>query len=76
MATAKQTRSKFSTPGGEIEYSDKVQGDAQNFNQSVKFDKQEGYIGIIQYDGDAVRDRVLLSPKQLKALISFAASEA
>ena len=73
MATAKQTRSKFSTPGGEIEYSDKVKGDARNFDQAVKFDKQEGYIGITQYDGDSVRDRVLLSPKQFEALKRFTA---
>lgn len=72
MATAKQARSKFSTPEGEIDYSDKVKGDRGNFDQSVKFDKQDGYIGITQYEGDSVRDRVLLSPKQFEALRRFA----
>jgi hypothetical protein len=56
----------------ETKYSDKIAGDKGNYNCEVRFDLTENkYLGITQFDGDTVKDRVLLSPKQVKALIAF-----
>jgi hypothetical protein len=56
----------------QTKYSDKVAGDKGNYNWDVRFDLTEGkYLGITQYDGDVVKDRVLLTLKQVKALIAF-----
>lgn len=51
-------------------YSDKVQGDAGNFNWAVRFDVTDGYVGISQW-GDSGCERILLSPAQIKVLFEF-----
>jgi len=61
-------------------YSDKIRGDRKNHFWSVRFDNtgpadyphEPGFIGITQYDEDgAVKERVLLSPEQMRKLIEF-----
>ena len=56
---------------GATTYSGVVNGDAQNHKLPVRFDVTDGYVGISQYDGTLVADRVLLSPKQVQALVQF-----
>jgi len=52
-------------------YSEKINGTRGNHDMAVRFDRKDGYIGITQWPvGEAV-DRVLLSPKQVKELLSF-----
>lgn len=51
-------------------YSDKIEGARGNYNLPAEYDLTDGYLGINQ-KGDAATDRVLLSPKQVKALIEF-----
>jgi hypothetical protein len=62
-------------------YSDNIPGNEGNYQWAVRFDKtrperhthEPGYIGITQFDEDGkLKERVLLSPAQMKALISFA----
>lgn len=56
----------------EIKYSKKFPGDRGNYGWSVQFDiTGRGYVGITQYNGDEVKDRVLLSPEQFKQLTVF-----
>lgn len=54
---------------------DKVLGDASNSYQPVRFDDTDGYIGITQFEGPVpgarVKERVLLTPVQMRALIRF-----
>ena len=60
-------------------YSPNIDGDKGNYKWAVSFDKTGkagsilGFIGISQMDehGDC-KERVLLSPKQVKELIEFA----
>lgn len=53
-------------------YSEPVPGDEGNYKREVKFDKTTGgYIGISQTKDDGL-ERILLSPKQVKALIKMA----
>lgn len=52
-------------------YSEKVKGDRGNFNWLARFDLSGGYLGITQFEGDAVTDRVLLSPAQVQQLVDF-----
>ena len=52
-------------------YSDVVPGVAGNHDQSVRFDYQDGFVGIVKFDGGSVTDRVLLSPGQVRALYRF-----
>lgn len=53
-------------------YSDKIGGDRGNYNWAAGFDLSDnGYLGITQTDGGKVKDRVLLSPKQVKELTAF-----
>ena len=61
-------------------YSDKIPGEHGNYGWSVRFDNtgpadyihEPGYIGIIQYDEHGnLKERVLLSPDQMEALIKF-----
>lgn len=52
-------------------YSDKVPGERRNYHQPVRFDLTDGYLGITQSENGAVKDRVLLSPKQVKELLAF-----
>ncbi len=56
----------------EIEYSRRIPGQRQNYGWAVRFDETEGSLGIQQYDedGDSAA-RVLLSPKQVEALMVF-----
>lgn len=56
---------------GETKYSDKIPGDRGNYKWSVQLDLTDGYLGITQFDGDEVKERVLLSPKQVEALLDF-----
>ena len=55
----------------EVEYSEKIEGTRGNYRWPVTLDYQDGFVGIDQWDGDEIKDRVLLSPVQVKALISF-----
>ena len=53
-------------------YSDKIPGTTGNYNWPVRFDKTDGFIGITQLETDgSVKDRVLLSPKQIAKLQKF-----
>ena len=56
---------------GTTTYSDKVKGDRGNYSWIARFDLTDGYLGITQFDGEAVKDRVLLSPAQLQELLDF-----
>lgn len=57
---------------GTTRYSDKVSGDRGNYDWAARYDVTDnGYLGINQYDGDALTDRVLLSPSQVQELINF-----
>lgn len=56
---------------GITRYSQRIDGTARNYNWRVGFDLTDGYLGITQMEGEMVKDRVLLSPKQVKALIEF-----
>lgn len=56
----------------QIKYSEKVKGNSQNYNWAVRFDSDHGYLGISQYNEDGShKERVLLSPLQVKALQEF-----
>ena len=56
----------------QIKYSEKVKGNNQNYNWAVRFDSDHGYLGISQYNEDGShKERVLLSPAQVKALQEF-----
>lgn len=63
--------SKRADPERIYYYSDKVAGDERNHGFAQKFDYHDGYIGIQQFDGERVTDRVLLSPAQWRALVAF-----
>jgi len=55
-------------------YSNRIKGDRGNFDWPARFDWTTGgggYLGITQMDGDEVKDRVLLSPKQVEELAAF-----
>lgn len=52
-------------------YSDSVKGDKGNHNQDARFDLSGGYLGVTQWDGDKVTDRVLLTPKQVTEMAAF-----
>lgn len=52
-------------------YSDRIEGSPGNYNWTVRFDDSEGFLGITQIEDDKVKDRVLLSPKQVKAMTDF-----
>jgi hypothetical protein len=56
-------------------YSDKIDGDKGSYHWSVTFDLTSGHLGITQIEGDKVKDRVLLCPKQVKELLAFVESE-
>lgn len=56
---------------GRTYYSEKIKGDRGNFEWLARFDRTDGYLGITQFDGDAVKDRVLLSPAQIRQLLEF-----
>jgi hypothetical protein len=57
-------------------YSDEVAGARGNYNWPVTYDVTGGYVGITQKaDDGTVKDRVLLSPEQVKALTEFLAQQ-
>lgn len=59
----------------ETKYSEKITGERRNYNWAVRFDiTGNGFVGITQYDGDTVKDRVLLSPDQVAKLSRFVSS--
>lgn len=52
--------------------SEPVAGARGNWHWPVRYDLTSGYLGITQYETDgAVKDRVLLSPDQVRALVAF-----
>lgn len=56
---------------GRTHYSEKLKGARGNCNLQARFDVTDGYLGITQFEGEAVTDRVLLSPEQAQALFDF-----
>lgn len=58
---------------GDTEYSEKVPGTRGNYEWPVRFEVTDGYLGIAQYEGDKVKDKVLLSPAQVRKLVAFVA---
>ena len=54
-------------------YSERIKGDRGNYDWPVRFDiSTSGYLGINQYDEDGtLKERVLLSPGQVKILLEF-----
>lgn len=59
---------------GRTYYSDKIEGAPRNYNWPARYDLTDGYVGISQFEDDGnVKDRVLLSPKQVKELAEFVA---
>ena len=56
---------------GVTTYSEIAEGNDGNHRRAVCFDSTDGYVGITQKDGDAWRNRVLLSPAQVEALKAF-----
>lgn len=57
---------------GRTYYSEKIKGDSGNYDFVVRFDVTDGYIGLTQYDGEEVKDRILLSPSQVTEFLNFA----
>ena len=53
--------------------SEMIEGTERNWNWPVRFDKSGSFLGITQFDegGRRVKDRVLLSPKQVEELTKF-----
>lgn len=60
---------------GRTHYSQKIKGNRGNHNFQSRFDMSDGYLGITQWDGETVTDRVLLSPAQVKELLDFVAKK-
>ena len=56
---------------GLTRYSEMIEGDRGNFGWPVRFDVSGGYLGITQTEDGKVKDRVLLSPKQVKEMLSL-----
>lgn len=58
---------------GRTEYSGLLAGSRGNYGWPVRFDLSDGsLLGITQLDESGnVKDRVLLSPKQVRALLDF-----
>jgi hypothetical protein len=56
-------------------YSEKIKGNPGNYGWQVRFDLADGYLGITQFDGETVKDRVLLSPAQIRELVNFTAGK-
>ena len=60
---------------GQTTYGEKIKGTAGNYSWQVRFDLTDGYLGINQYDGETLKERVLLSPAQVRELVNFAAGK-
>lgn len=56
-------------------YSKDIPGARGNYEWPVRFDVTDGFVGVTQFDGNKVKDRVLLSPEQVKKLIAFIKSK-
>jgi hypothetical protein len=56
-------------------YSEKVKGARGNYGWLARFDLTDGYLGITQFEGEKVKDRVLLSPAQVQELLNFIGSK-
>ena len=56
---------------GRTYYSDKIAGARGNHKWPVAYDITDGYVGISQVEDGRVKDRVLLSPKQVRELVAF-----
>lgn len=56
---------------GITRYSERIEGAIGNYKWLVRFDVTDGYLGISQMEDNKVKDRVLLSPKQVKAMNEF-----
>lgn len=53
-------------------YSDEMAGDDGNYDWSIRVDyTARGYVGITQYEGGCVKDRVLLTEAQWRAAVRF-----
>lgn len=52
-------------------YSKDIPGTEGNYNWSVRFDSTDGFLGITQMKANGEIERVLLSPRQVKALKAF-----
>ena len=52
-------------------YSKRIKGAPSNWNLAARFDLTEGHLGIVNFDGPKVTDRVLLSPEQVRELRKF-----
>lgn len=56
----------------ETVYSDMIEGDKTNHEMPVRFDLSGcGYVRVVQYDGEMVKDVVLMTPKQFNELVKF-----
>ena len=56
-------------------YSEKIDGARGNYHWAVRLDITNGYLGITQFDGEAIKDRVLLSPTQVAELLEFVGAQ-
>jgi hypothetical protein len=56
---------------GRTHYSEKIKGNRGNHNFQARLDLSDGYLGITQWDGESITDRVLLSPTQVQELLDF-----
>lgn len=57
------------------DYSNKIAGSRRNYNWPVRFDMSgTGFLGISQFKNGEPKERVLLSPEQVKALLAFVRS--
>jgi hypothetical protein len=59
---------------GRTYYSEEITGDRRNYHWPVRFDTTDGFLRITQSDEGRVKDCVLLSPKQVQAMIEFVRS--
>jgi hypothetical protein len=55
-------------------YSEEIPGSRGNYDWGVRFDRHNGYLGINQWNDEGL-ERILLSPKQVKALLEFIGAE-
>ena len=60
---------------GLTHYSAIVTGTSQNWHQDVRFDKTDGYLGISARQDGHWKDRVLLTPTQIIALLKYLADD-
>jgi len=60
---------------GRTYYGEKIKGTAGNYDWQVRFDLTDGYLGINQYEGETLKERVLLSPAQVRQFVEFVAEK-